>query len=202
MELEKAIIGRRSTRKFLDKPVSDYHIKKIIEAATWAPSACNIQGWKFIVVKEKTLKEWLVKSGGPPFIQESPAGILVLYDSRGCNMEYMDYIQTGGAVIQNMLLTAHQSGIGTCWVCRLPSQQDVRKMFDVPKYYSVIAYIVLGYAKEQPNPIKRRHNVDDVMSNDTFKGIVTKESVKRKVKLLIPRPLKLFARMCLERFKK
>jgi len=51
MELRDAILGRRSTRKYLDKDVSDTQLIELIENACWAPSATNRQPWFFTVVR-------------------------------------------------------------------------------------------------------------------------------------------------------
>ena len=97
-----------------------------------------------------------------------------------------------------MLLKAYELGIGTCWVCRLPSQKSIKKMFNVPNNYDVIAYIALGYPDQDIKRISRKYKLDEVVSVNTFKGKVTKGSIKRQVYLMVPRPIKLFARLCLE----
>ena len=53
MDVFEAIKGRRTIRHFTEKPVPEDIFKKIIDAARWAPSACNRQGWRFIVIKNK-----------------------------------------------------------------------------------------------------------------------------------------------------
>lgn len=198
MELREAIYGRRSIRKFKDKSVDKELIKKIIEYGMQAPTACNIQGWKFIIVGDYDLRKWLVDSGGPPFIQDSSVGILVLYDNRATNLEYKDNIQSAGATIQNMLLAAHSFGLGACWICRLPSQAMVRRLFKIPKDFDVIAYIALGYPAFIPKSVPRKYKLKEIISTNVFKGKITKASIKRRVYLIIPKPIKLFYRLCFE----
>ncbi len=55
--LEKLIKGRRSIRKWKREEVSDELLKKGVELATWAPNGGNYQGWRFIIVKNKDVKE-------------------------------------------------------------------------------------------------------------------------------------------------
>ena len=55
MELMEAIRTRRSIRSFENSAVSDAHLRRIIEAATWAPSGFNKQPWKFIVIRERAV---------------------------------------------------------------------------------------------------------------------------------------------------
>lgn len=59
MDVFEAIKNRRSVRNFTDEPVKKEDLKQILEAANWAPSACNQQPWRFIVIKNKRLSETL-----------------------------------------------------------------------------------------------------------------------------------------------
>ena len=52
---------RRSIRRFKPDPVPDEYIKKIIEAARWAPSGFNLQPWEFVVVKDQKLKDGIIQ---------------------------------------------------------------------------------------------------------------------------------------------
>ena len=168
MELFKAIYGRRSIRRFIDKDVKPEDIKKIISAATYAPSACNIQGWKFIIIKDKGIKEKLVGKGTIKFIEYAPVGILVLYDNRSENPEYSDYIQSASAAIQNMILAAYSMGIGSCWVCHLPLKGVLRKLFGIPPDYDPIAYIAMGYYEAEPKVHPRKHSFNQIASFNRF----------------------------------
>ena len=113
-----------------------------------APSACNYQAWKIINVIESTiLEEYSTSGGASPLISKAGRCLVVCYKndiySRG-RMHY-DYIQSASALIQNMLLLFHSNGIGACWICDLPKQNVSRKIFKIPKNYSVIACIIYGY---------------------------------------------------------
>ena len=66
------------------------------------------------------------------------------------NQEYKDHVQSEAACVQNMLLKAHSSGLGACWVCNLPSQTRMRKIFEIPSWYEVIALVTLGYPALHP----------------------------------------------------
>ena len=56
MELQEALTGRRTVRRFLDKPVPRQIVEKLVDAARWAPSACNLQLWGFVVVDDPELR--------------------------------------------------------------------------------------------------------------------------------------------------
>jgi nitroreductase len=156
MELKNAQELRRSIRKFKTDPIRSEIILSIIEAANTAPSACNIQGWRYIVVDNEEKKQSLIDNGGSVLISKSPTGILVIYDNRTTNPEYQDYIQSAAASIQNIHLKAVEEGLGSCWICHLPPKKIVRKIFSIPIFFDPIAYILLGYPVTLPQPIPRK----------------------------------------------
>ena len=168
MDLISVIKNRRSIRIFQEREVDQYDIRKIIEAATYAPSACNIQGWRFIVIFDQTKKQEIVDAGGASKIIKAPAGILVLYDNRTKNTEYHDDIQSASAAIQNILLAAQDQGLGACWTCHLPSKKQLRRIFKIPSNFSPIAYITIGYKKSEPINVYRKYNLDQLISLNEF----------------------------------
>lgn len=168
VELMEAILGRRSIRRFQDKTIDAETIEKIIDAARWAPSNTNRQGWRYIVVRDKTVMKEIVNNGGASLIVDAPTGILVLYDNRSANLEYKDYIQSAAASIQNILLRAHSLGLGSCWVCQLPNKKKMRQIFGIPRFYDPIAYLALGYAQTFPLPPPRKKQLSEIIAFDKF----------------------------------
>jgi len=166
MDIMAAIKTRRSVRTYNSKKIERPALERIIEAGIWAPTACNRQGFRFIIVTEQDLKKRLVESGAASFIANAPAGVIVLYDNRTDNLEYSDHVQSAAAAIQNMLLAAHSMGIGSCWVCHLPRKDALREIFGIPKHLEPIAYVTLGYYDMAPKPSKRKI-FDEVASFDT-----------------------------------
>lgn len=183
MDFFSLIKTRRSVRVFQEKKIEKETIKKIIEMATYAPSACNIQGWRFIIVNDQRKKEEIVNRGGSINIKKAPLGILVLYDNRTKNTEYSDHIQSASAAIQNLLLSVHYLGLGACWICHLPPQNQLRKLFKIPKTLSPIAYLTIGYKKKEPAAMPRKHDLNRIISYNTFFSDIPSENIN---------PLKLF----------
>ena len=179
MDFISLIKTRRSIRLFQDKKIDQEIAKKIIEMATYAPSACNIQGWRFIIVDKQDKKQEIVDYGGSINIKNAPLGILVLYDNRTKNKEYMDDIQSAAAAIQNMLLTIHNLGLGACWTCHLPSKKQLRKIFKIPKIMSPIAYIIIGYKKNEPTEMPRKYNLNEIVSFNEFSSNINIEGIKQ-----------------------
>lgn len=168
MDILNAIKQRRSVRTFSNKRVDCAVVEKIIELATWAPSNCNIQGWKFIIVDDDRVKQDMVDMGGATIIKNAPIGILVLYNNQSDNIEYMDYVQSASAAIQNMLLAAYSFGLATCWICHLPTKKDLKRIFGFNSNYSPIAYVLLGYSDREPKKVERKYKIEDLISYNCF----------------------------------
>ena len=168
MELNEALQKRRSIRNFIDKPVDKKIIESLINAAALAPSACNVQGWKFIAVDNEKIKQKIFETGGSIAIKNSPTGILALYDNQTENYEYQDDIQSASAAIQNLLLKATELGLGACWICHLPRKKTLRKIFNIPANYSPIAYILLGYPRFKPIEMPRKYTLNGILSYNKF----------------------------------
>lgn len=169
MDLFYAINSRRSIRRYSDKRISEEDLKKIISAGINAPSACDIQGWRFIIINDRKVKEEIVNMGAASFIKNAPLGIIVLYNNQTDNLEYMDHIQSAAASIQNIILAAHSLGIGSCWVCHLPRKQQLRDLMGIPKTYDPIACIALGYPENEPRSRPRKKGIEEVISYNKFK---------------------------------
>lgn len=184
MELDTVLSNRRSVRIYSDKRVEDSAIRQIIEAGTWAPSACNIQGWRFIVIDKKEIFSEILKHGAAAFLKSTNQAILVLYNNNTDNLMYSDYIQSASACIENMLLKAYSLGIGACWINNLPEKKVLRKLFNIPSHYDPIALVSIGYPVQQPNPRPRKHPLDEIIAYNMFSFNRTegKGGVKLRVK--------------------
>jgi len=192
MDFFSLIKTRRSIRIFQEKGVDRETVRKIIEMAAYAPSACNVQGWRFIIVNDQKKKEEIVNMGGSINIKKAPLGILVLYDNRTKNTEYADHIQSAAAAIQNLLLATHHLGLGACWICHLPPKNQLRKMFKIPKTLSPIAYVMVGYKKNEPVVVPRKCNFDKIISYNTFSSNTPLENISSLKLLLLKILMKIY----------
>ncbi|MEK7167935.1 MAG: nitroreductase family protein [Patescibacteria group bacterium] len=183
MDISEAIKNRRSIRNFSDQAVDRDLVKKLVEAATCAPSACNVQGWKFIIVDDPEIKKRLVDEGGSVLIGKAPLGVLVVYNNQTHNLDYADHIQSASAAIQNLLLTATDLGLGACWICHLPSAGSLRKIFNIPRSFSPIAYIIVGHPKSQSQLIPRKYRLDEIMEYNRFSSVWPKLKTSHKLKI-------------------
>ena len=161
MDVFECIKTRRSVRRYQKRDVPNHLIGMIIEAATYAPSAGNLQPWEFIVVKDKERKTKLYEAAlKQTHIKEAPVIIVVCanigktssrYGKRG---ERLYAIQDTAAAIQNMLLAAHALGLGTCWIGAFDEEQ-VKVVCAIPEHVRPVALITVGYPAEKPHPPRR-----------------------------------------------
>ncbi len=157
VETLEAIRSRRSVRKFKALLPSEELVKKVLEAGIWAPSGMNNQPWAFVLVKDKTVREELSKlTLYSDIILSAPLCIAVFLDHRK-SYDYVKDVQSTGACIQNMLLAAHDLGLGAVWLGEiLKNKEAVRKLLKVPQDCELMAVVALGYPDEAPPSGKRR----------------------------------------------
>ena len=162
MELFEAINKRKSVRKFKKDDVPDKDITAILEAAILAPSAGNLQTWKFIVIKNQEIKESLKKAAwNQGYVAQAPVVIAVCcdmartagYGNRGCDLYTL---HDTGAAIQNILLSATALGLATVWVGAF-DEEGAAKILNLDySTYRPVALIPLGYGAEEPKAKPRR----------------------------------------------
>jgi nitroreductase len=151
METFDCIKSRKSVRKYDKKDVPNEIIGQIIFAGTQAPSAGNIQTWEFIVVKdEKIKKELSIAALKQDHVFKAPIVIVVSADLEksadkyGERGEKLYSIQDTAAAIENMLLTAHDLGLGACWVGAF-EEEKVKGILSMPDRLRPVALISIGY---------------------------------------------------------
>ncbi|MDD5453902.1 MAG: nitroreductase family protein [Candidatus Ratteibacteria bacterium] len=156
-ELLEIIKQRRSVRKFIDKKLEPDIIEQLISSAEWAPTACNQQGLKYLIINDPTKKKLVSESipGGKLFAHTAPVILIVLADKRGYRLteERFTPYQDSAAAIQNILLTAEYLGLGACW-CTYTSyssvlkESDIRKLLKIPDYLLICGAIAIGYPSQ------------------------------------------------------
>ena len=144
---------RRSVRSFLTKKIPDDHLNLILEAAQWAPSACNQQLWHFILIKDNDLKKKLTQeAGASKLILRAPVVIAVCYHSGNIK----EGLQSASAAIENMLLMATSLGMGSLYLNSFGKEAKVKQILKIPDEIFVVAFILLGYPDHVLPPPKRR----------------------------------------------
>jgi nitroreductase len=158
MNTIEAIRTRRSIRKFTDQPVSPEIIKEVLAAAMNAPSAGNEQPWCFVVIDDRGILDQIPSfSPYAAMCRESPVSILICGDTR--LEKYPGFwVQDCSAATQNLLLAAHDKGLGAVWTGAYPLQERVqgfRRLLNLPDQVIPLALIVTGYPAQQVPPQDR-----------------------------------------------
>lgn len=164
------ILNRRSIRKYEDKPVPREQMEQLVEAGRWAPSGGNLQPWHFYVVQSRSmLKEMFETSlASPSWELEVPAAIIVATDPDISGQRYGDRgtflynIQDSGAATQNILLAAHELGLGTCWIGSF-NEAACAKAIGIPERRIPRVIITVGYPSHQPEP-RPRKELDEIVT--------------------------------------
>ena len=145
MRIEDAVKRRRSIRRYGKGLPDEGLIIKIIEAGTWAPSGLNNQPWKFKIVKGKQKDGLAEFTKYGKILEEAPAAICVFLDNGSTYSREKD-IMAIGASIENMLLVAYESGLGTCWLGEiLNRRKEVEAFLGTDKDHELMAVVTLGY---------------------------------------------------------
>lgn len=160
MDFEKLINERQSVRKYADRPVERDKIEKIIEAVHLAPSACNSQPWKIVIVDEPGLKNEVAKTTFSKtiafnrFVLEAPViAVFVIEKAKliariGGSIKNMEYPQIDiGIAAEHFCLQAAELGLGTCMIGWF-DEKKIRSLLHIPEKRNVGLLITLGYAPD------------------------------------------------------
>ncbi|MDD5005011.1 MAG: nitroreductase family protein [Candidatus Omnitrophica bacterium] len=150
MSISRIIKRRRSTRSFLNKPVGINKIRLILDSGRWAPSGLNNQPWRFVVIKNKNIKEKISQfTKYSRVIKQADCLILVFLDKKN-SYNLLKDTQAIGACIENMLLCALDLGISSCWLGEILNRKaKVNKSLKISLRYDLMAAVVLGYSPKK-----------------------------------------------------
>ena len=160
------VMKRRSVRDYRPDPVPREMIESCVEAARFAPSASNTQGWRFFVA-EGELKNRLVReamggvvvpnrfAAGAPVIVALAMKLDVVTHRLGAGMKGIDYhLLDAGIAGEHFVLRAAELGLGTCWIGWF-DKKAVKRILDIPSNWDVPALITVGFPAEEPKPKER-----------------------------------------------
>lgn len=150
------ILCRRSIRQFKPEPISQDILKELVNAARLAPSAANLQPLEYIIVEEEEIRKkifpclrwaaYIAPQGNPNPGYEPVAYIIILVNTtiRDKGFEY-----DVGAAIENMILTAWERGVGSCWLLSV-EREKIQEILRIPTDYRIDSVLALGYPDEEP----------------------------------------------------
>ena len=184
----KAIFNRRDIRSFIDTPIPDEKLYKMLEAAHSAPSVGFMQPWNFIIIKNEEIKKELAK-----VVEKERRALAIHYEGTDRELTFLDLkiagileapvticvtcnpfsagdhvlgrnsipetdLMSTSCAIQNMWLAAYAEGLAMGWVS-FYKKADVRTILNIPYHIDPIALISVGYTDHYPDrPLLEIHN--------------------------------------------
>lgn len=167
--------SRQSDRLYLDKPVEKEKIEHILEVARLAPSACNAQPWKFIVVTDPEKRMQVADATANKllsmnhFSKQAPVQLVLVEENANftstvggwATNKHYPHIDLG-IVASHVCLAATDEGLGSC-IIGWCDEKKVQKALDIPKNKRVILVILLGYSNQPPRE-KKRKEMNEIVS--------------------------------------
>ena len=139
METFEAVRTLLAVRRYLDRPIPESIVKKIIEAGRLTGSAMNLQPWSFIIVQDHQMLRRLgamARSG--PYIADAPLAIVIAVERTGYA------VSDASRAIHSMLLVAWSEGVGSNWV-GFNNLEKVNAVLEIPAGLDVLAILPFGY---------------------------------------------------------
>jgi len=166
MNFYELITKRQSDRQYDPRLVEPEKIMQCIEAARMAPSACNAQPWKFIVVDEPELKKQLAIAtagmGMNKFAFDAPAIVAIVLEKPntmskiGSVLKGKEYtLMDIGIAATHFCLQATDLGLGTCIIGWF-DEKKVRKLLQIPNKKRIPLLITVGYSNAEPRNKQRK----------------------------------------------
>ena len=143
MEVFEAIRTMLAVRRYLDRPVPETIVQRIVEAARLTGSAMNLQPWQFIVVQDRdTLRRLGALARSGPYVAGAPLAIVVAVDRTGYA------VSDASRAIDSMMLTAWSEGVGSNWV-GFGGLEKVNALLEIPPELDVLAILPFGYPADR-----------------------------------------------------
>lgn len=156
---------RWSVRRFAPEQISDEHMSRILEAGRNAPSACNYQPQRILVLQSdqaiaavRSVTHWAFNA---------PTVLLVCADLAESwkNADGADSAEADAAIaLDHMMMEAWECGVGSTWV-RGFDERVVRQVFGIPAAWKIVAMMPMGYPAENAKPSSwhfRRKSVEEL----------------------------------------
>ena len=172
MDFLKLAADRYSVRKFKNEHLEKEVIDKILQAGHLAPTGCNFQPQRILVLNNDESIEKL--KGCTKCHFNAPTAMLVCYNKDESWVRKYDGALSApvdAAIVTSfMMLEAQNLGIGTCWVMHF-NPAAMRETFNIPENIEPVALLVMGYPAEDANPIDmhyKHRNIDEIVFYDSF----------------------------------
>ena len=144
---DELLLTRRSIRTFQDTVIPDELLWKLFEICRFAPTSKNCQSYRFIVIRDRKVLEFLseLRGGSSAPIARAPMAVAICSDPNITGQP----VQDGCIAAYHFILTAKLHGLGTCWIAAM-DREDVKECLGIPGNHYVATVTPLGYPAEHP----------------------------------------------------
>ncbi len=178
-DLLELINFRQSDRAYLTTAIEDEKLQRILEAGRLAPSACNAQPWKFIVINDNELKNKIADCtsskvlGMNHFTKQAPIHIVIVEDRANLTSNAGSLIKGKhfplidiGITAEHICLQAAAEGLGSCMLGWF-DESKVKKLLNIPKSKRVPLIITIGYPEKETRE-KRRKELNEIVRYNKY----------------------------------
>jgi nitroreductase len=158
MELAEVLSRRYSVRAYRGDPVEDSKLERVLEAARSAPTACNLQPFRLLVIPTAGRQEELKRLYGRDWFSQAPLviGVVAVTSEAWSRRDGRNYADVDATIaMDHLILAATAEGLGTCWVAAFDAAV-ARELFALPPGVEPIAFTPLGYPADAPRARQRK----------------------------------------------
>lgn len=172
---------RYSVRNYQKTPVPQDELNRCIEAVRLAPSACNSQPWKFIIVDDPELVNDVAKTAFEGILDfnhfafQAPVLVLIVSERQKMFAKFTGVVKRKnfsqmdvGIAAEHFCLQAAEQGLGTCMLGWF-NERRVKAMLSIPKLKRVELIIAAGYSADDKIPQKNRKTTDEILSYNKYR---------------------------------
>jgi nitroreductase len=161
MDFYQTVTSRRSVRIYARTPVPQDKLNRMLEAVRLAPSACNLQPWRFLIVKSPEARARIA----PVFqdwVMNAPVIVIALGNRKTAWQRDGESIHPIDVAIafEHLTLAAAAEGLGTCWIGAF-KPEEVRRVLSLPDDLEPVAMTPLGWPAEAGRPAQRK-SLDEI----------------------------------------
>ena len=180
MDIYEAILKRKSVRAFRDREVSESIILRVLEAARLAPSACNSQPWRFVVLDDAELKNKVSRQtfgkviSFNHFTLDAPVLVVIVSERQNLTAKIGNIVRKKAfnqmdvaIAAEHFCLAATEQGLGSC-ILGWFDEQAVKDIIGIPAGKRVELIISVGYAESDEVRVKQRKPLEEIRSYNQY----------------------------------
>ncbi|MDE6464001.1 MAG: nitroreductase family protein [Muribaculaceae bacterium] len=159
---------RYSCRSYSDRPVAPELVDALVEAVRIAPSACNRQPWRLMVIDsaDSAGRAAVAAAYARPWVETAPVYIIVCGEAATAwHRPYDDHSHLDvdlAIATQQLCLAATALGLGSCWICHFDPARLIVDL-GLPSGIVPMAIIPVGYPADATIPEKKRKSTDEIL---------------------------------------